>query len=93
MLGGTLAECIPARATLGLINAFALIRFKDAIDIAYGKTAGRWYVAFQASQFHVMFYASRTLPNMFAFALSKFIPHPVNPPLAHYLQLPKPCVV
>ena len=58
------------RAILGLGNAAALWSVKAAVDTAYGKTAGRWYVLLQASQFHVMFYASRTLPNMFAFILT-----------------------
>jgi alpha-1,6-mannosyltransferase len=56
-----------ARAILGLTNALALLSLRYAVDTAYGKIAGRWFVLFQASQFHVMFYASRTLPNMFAF--------------------------
>ena len=55
------------RAVLGLANATALLSLRSAVDTAYGKIAGRWFVLFQASQFHVMFYASRTLPNMFAF--------------------------
>ncbi|CAK4023763.1 glycosyltransferase family 22 [Lecanosticta acicola] len=58
------------RAILGLGNAAALWHFKGAVDIAYGKTAGRWYVLLQASQFHVLYYASRTLPNMFALMLT-----------------------
>ena len=32
---------------------------------------GALIVLFLASQFHVIFYASRTWPNMFAFMLSK----------------------
>lgn len=58
------------RAILGCANVAALLSVKQAVDTAYGKTAGRWYVLLQASQFHVMFYASRTLPNMFAFAIT-----------------------
>ncbi|SMQ50812.1 unnamed protein product [Zymoseptoria tritici ST99CH_3D7] len=58
------------RAILGLANAAALWHLKGAVETAYGRTAGRWYVLFQASQFHVMYYASRTLPNMFAFVLT-----------------------
>ncbi|KAK3116406.1 alpha-1,6- mannosyltransferase [Teratosphaeriaceae sp. CCFEE 6253] len=58
------------RATLGVVNAAALYSVKTAVDTAFGKTAGAWYVLLQASQFHVMYYASRTLPNMFAFSLT-----------------------
>lgn len=60
-----------ARAVLGLFNAFAILRFKANLGRAYGSSVARWYALFQASQFHVIFYASRTLPNMFAFGLSK----------------------
>ncbi|KAK4550024.1 hypothetical protein LTR36_002991 [Oleoguttula mirabilis] len=60
------------RAVLGCANAAALYSVKRAVDTAYGKTAGKWYILLQASQFHVMFYASRTLPNMFAFAITTY---------------------
>ena len=58
------------RGILGLANAAALWSMRHAVDTAYGRAAGRWFVFIQASQFHVMYYASRTLPNMFAFALT-----------------------
>ena len=56
---------------MGLFNAFALLRFRKGLDKAFGKDVGRWYILLQAAQFHVIFYASRTLPNMFAFGLSE----------------------
>ncbi|KAI1082991.1 glycosyltransferase family 22 protein [Whalleya microplaca] len=58
------------RGALGLLNAGALLVFKSNVEKAFGKSTARWYALLQASQFHVMFYASRTLPNMFAFALT-----------------------
>ncbi|QIW95844.1 hypothetical protein AMS68_001362 [Peltaster fructicola] len=58
------------RAVLGLLTAGSLLLVRSAVDTAYGKVAGRWYVLLQASQFHVMYYASRTLPNIYAFILT-----------------------
>lgn len=60
------------RAILGCLNAASLLFFRSRVEKAFGKPTARWYMLLQASQFHVLFYASRTLPNMFAFALSKF---------------------
>ncbi|KAH6660524.1 Alg9-like mannosyltransferase [Truncatella angustata] len=58
------------RAVLGLFNAFALLVFKWKVERELGRPTARWFAILQASQFHVMFYASRTLPNMFAFGLT-----------------------
>ncbi|CAJ2500918.1 Uu.00g037710.m01.CDS01 [Anthostomella pinea] len=58
------------RGVLGMINAVALLWFGAKLEKAFGNSTARWYVLLQASQFHVMFYASRTLPNMFAFGLT-----------------------
>jgi alpha-1,6-mannosyltransferase len=63
--------CGVARGVLGLLNAAALIAFGRSVQRAFGTSAGIWYALFQASQFHVIYYASRTLPNMFAFVVSK----------------------
>tara|TARA_R110002003_G_scaffold59_17_gene5346 strand:+ start:17859 stop:18146 length:288 start_codon:yes stop_codon:yes gene_type:complete len=58
---------------LGLLNAAALIAFGRSVQRAFGTSAGIWFALFQASQFHVMYYASRTLPNMFALIFSMYI--------------------
>jgi alpha-1,6-mannosyltransferase len=59
------------RSILGLFNAVALISFTSGVRQAYGKVAAGWFMILQASQFHIIYYASRTLPNMFAFCISK----------------------
>ncbi|MCJ1478997.1 dolichyl-P-Man:Man(7)GlcNAc(2)-PP-dolichol alpha-1,6-mannosyltransferase [Lambiella insularis] len=61
---------ILVRAILGLYNAFSILAFRNGIAKAFGRNTANWYVIFQASQFHVMYYASRTLSNFFAFGLS-----------------------
>ncbi|KAL4941563.1 hypothetical protein BDV06DRAFT_223016 [Aspergillus oleicola] len=61
-----------ARAILGLFNASSLLYFAGALRRAAGKPAAVWYLLFQASQFHVIYYASRTLSNMFAFGMTTF---------------------
>ncbi|KXJ91457.1 glycosyltransferase family 22 protein [Microdochium bolleyi] len=58
------------RGMLGILNAGALLLVKAAIERAYGRNVARWYTVLQVAQFHVLFYASRTLPNMFAFGLT-----------------------
>jgi alpha-1,6-mannosyltransferase len=59
------------RAVLGGLNSLALVAFGRSVQKTFGLGAGIWYALFQASQFHVIYYASRTLPNMFAFTFSK----------------------
>ena len=59
------------RALLGLFNALALLVFRRSLDASFGKVTGRCWVAFITSQFHLMFYLTRTLPNMYSFGLSK----------------------
>ncbi|RAO65900.1 uncharacterized protein BHQ10_001912 [Talaromyces amestolkiae] len=71
------------RAILGLFNAVSLIVFARGIQKSFGNVTAYWYLLFQASQFHVAYYASRTLSNMFAFgmttlALRLLLPEPVR---------------
>ncbi|KAL4933855.1 dolichyl-P-Man:Man(7)GlcNAc(2)-PP-dolichol alpha-1,6-mannosyltransferase [Aspergillus undulatus] len=65
-------RCSSARAFLGLFNACSLLYFAGALRRAAGKPAAVWYLLFQASQFHIIYYASRTLSNMFAFGITTF---------------------
>ncbi|KAL2270215.1 hypothetical protein VTJ83DRAFT_2399 [Remersonia thermophila] len=79
------------RAILGLFNAGCLLFFARNLRRAYGAGTARWYLLLQASQFHVIFYASRTLPNMFAFGLTTLafaflLPDPAAAKLTLYRQ-------
>lgn len=60
----------PVRGVLGLLNAAALLIFQRAVARSFGRETGNWYLLLQSCQFHIIYYASRTLPNMFAFGLS-----------------------
>ncbi|PWY76799.1 alpha-1,6-mannosyltransferase subunit [Aspergillus eucalypticola CBS 122712] len=73
-----------ARAILGLFNAASILAFASGLRRTAGKTTAIWYLLFQASQFHIFYYASRTLSNMFAFGLTTLalryvLPEPVSP--------------
>jgi alpha-1,6-mannosyltransferase len=62
--------CLIVRVILGCLNALSLVYYAESARKAFGKTTAIWFVLLQASQFHVIYYASRPLPNMSAFGLS-----------------------
>ena len=68
--GSILIIHIAVRAILGLFNAFCILSFRNGVAKTFGRTAANWFVILQATQFHMMYYASRPLPNFFAFGLS-----------------------
>ncbi|KAJ5606272.1 hypothetical protein N7510_009053 [Penicillium lagena] len=59
-----------ARLILGLFNALSLAVYTHGLRRSYGRVVATWYMALQASQFHLIFYASRPLSNTFAFGLT-----------------------
>ncbi|KAE8148291.1 Alg9-like mannosyltransferase family-domain-containing protein [Aspergillus avenaceus] len=59
-----------ARVILGCFNAASLLSFATGLRRAFGKSTAIWYMLYQASQFHILYYASRTLSNMFAFGIT-----------------------
>lgn len=58
------------RGTLALVTSLALGYYTQRIRIAHGPTTARLYTLLQLTQFHIPYYASRTLPNTFALVLT-----------------------
>lgn len=58
------------RCLLAGFNAATLLVFRQAVAAAFGAPTARWWLVLVLSQFHVVYYLGRTLPNMFAFGLS-----------------------
>lgn len=60
------------RGLLGLLNAACLLIFRRGLDKSFGTVTGRCWIGLIVSQFHLMFYLTRTLPNMYSFGLSEY---------------------
>ncbi|EJD51119.1 hypothetical protein AURDEDRAFT_143051 [Auricularia subglabra TFB-10046 SS5] len=54
------------RGVLGACNAFGLCLVRRAVSRRFGVTASMFFVLLSVTQFHLPFWASRTLPNMLA---------------------------
>lgn len=54
------------RLILAGCNAASLCTIRRRLQTRYGRTAGTFFTLLTCSQFHLMFWMGRTLPNMFA---------------------------
>ncbi|CAH0767202.1 unnamed protein product [Bemisia tabaci] len=60
---------IVVRAVFGSCVLFSLMKLKRTIIHIFGTHVAKWFVLISASQFHFMFYLTRTLPNIMALPL------------------------
>ncbi|XP_031367089.1 probable Dol-P-Man:Man(7)GlcNAc(2)-PP-Dol alpha-1,6-mannosyltransferase isoform X2 [Apis dorsata] len=57
------------RATLGLLVIGTLKLYRDALQSIFGLQFTKWFVAITITQYHFMYYLSRTLPNIMTMPL------------------------
>ncbi|GAA5895619.1 hypothetical protein JCM8208_005282 [Rhodotorula glutinis] len=57
------------RLTLALASALSVVFLSRSVRAAYGAKVAKYFLVLAATQFHVPFWAGRTLPNMLAFPL------------------------
>ncbi|VVC30835.1 Hypothetical protein CINCED_3A017881 [Cinara cedri] len=57
------------RAILNLIVVESIKHFHKTIEKIFGSGVGNWFLIITSTQFHVMYYSSRPLPNIMAFPL------------------------
>lgn len=57
------------RNVLGGVLWYSFRQFRIAVSERFGNDAGQWLVLVTCTQFHLPFYMSRTLPNVFALAV------------------------
>jgi alpha-1,6-mannosyltransferase len=54
------------RAVLGVFFVHSLRSLRQTTERVFGPYAGNWFALINLTQFHLMFWGSRTLPNVFA---------------------------
>lgn len=57
---------ISARLVLGFISWLAFLSFRQAVTFKFSRRAGQLLSLIVATQFHIPFYMSRTIPNTYA---------------------------
>jgi len=57
------------RSVLGLVSCLSVAHFRDGVTAKFGARASQLTGILLACQFHICFYMSRTLPNVFALIL------------------------
>ncbi|KAF8339810.1 Alg9-like mannosyltransferase family-domain-containing protein [Cantharellus anzutake] len=57
---------VVARVVLGLVNAYGLTLVQRAVSRQFGRKVGSAFLITSLTQFHLLFWMSRTLPNTFA---------------------------
>jgi len=64
-----LAALYAVRLAIGLLSVLAFARFRSAVAARYGSVVATWLALITCCQFHLPFYMSRGLGNVFALAL------------------------
>ncbi|KAG1693827.1 hypothetical protein DVH05_022929 [Phytophthora capsici] len=60
------------RWVLGLATLSGLVFFSDGVGMRFGRDVSRFLLLICCCQFHLLFYMTRTLPNVYALALVLF---------------------
>lgn len=60
---------IAARCVLGIVSWISFVHFRNGVKQKFGERASQLTGVLTAFQFHICFYMSRTLPNVFALIL------------------------